>query len=928
MLVRWGLVPSGFRLSETHVSTLLLLLTFLFPSAARGLEILTEPEPQAVVEGQSVSFSVRVRGESPLRVVWSDNTGRRPKDRTYSGSEPGEIITITDTLTFTADRAQDELRFGARVNDTDEIDYTRIAPLTVYYAPYFLLDPRSRFDWELEQIVTENADELRPVALFVTTSGDENAVERYTTYENLPVRVLCLLSDATRQEEIYPFGERSLISSDILNRIDIIPSTIPNDWNGRIQWFLGGGRLSPSDGRIQERDRGQELFIQRASLDLDGQTIACRSLDETRDDVFIERKVRLQVLRRPTLEVTPRQFNAGDEVTISLSHLAAHHIFRIEQDGVDIAMGQTRTKSFRTRSEGPLTLRLFQETESEELEYVIPSGGGDDGASNPYGCSAGVGNLCLQDACAGAASTLTCSVGCANGSIAINGVCQQAVCPSGRAVRGPYCVRLQAPRAPLLFGQGPDTDGDGYSDALEEEELTSSSDPGSNSGLLSTPLYSLWNSFLGMVNVLELVNGGDYPLDVRIDFFLIDGTLADSKRFTIPRGAQRDEVLNSYEGFTADSYGLIEIHYDGELDGRLFFYRSSGGVNFDFAYGVGFQNPSYGKTSVGFNTFNPGDIPGGVANWLSLVNLSQSTQTYLITTFDMAGNPIRVKPYDVAAFRRIDLDGGHSFPGPSHVGTHEIIPLDPQAPYLAQLTRYGFDYAGGYTFAFPLIARAGNGQATTLPISNRFDSQNWVELTNTEDQPVNVEVHVFNSQGELVLRENPRLDSFAQIHLPVFTALAAEDYGLALITPDRANSVSANSMQYYRNADGGMSAMYGSQSKEVTSSRIVGTYNLFLNMESYLRVVNPLSVAQVAQLKVSTLDAQGVPQVLSRHRIDLAPFASVEVSLHQSNIYETQPDSYGTVVLESDDHLPLYGEILRYREVESGLDFVAPTLVR
>lgn len=478
----------------------------------------------------------------------------------------------------------------------------------------------------------------------------------------------------------------------------------------------------------------------------------------------------------------------------------------------------------------------------------------------------------------------------------------------------------------------PDSDGDGVNDGQEELDGTDPTDPGSLSTQLESPVYSLWNSFLSMVNILELINNGTTDMTVTVSLFKIDGQLGSSVDVNLAPRQQFDVILNDMKGFEVNSYGLVKIEYDGLLDGRVFFYRRSEGLDaYDFAFGVPLSRPSYGRTAVGFNTFQPSLDPleaqSLVANWLTAVNLSPQTKGFTIEKYNQLGELLSSSRVEIPGFGRVDVDGGHVNPGPLNVGFNEIIPDDPDSPYIGQLMRYGNNASGGYNFAFPLAAKAGTGRTIHVPISRDYDAQNWLEVVNTKGEAVTATVECRAADGT-ILRTWPDLDLAQrfQKHLNVSELLGMDESGVCTITPSARNSIIAQSMYYFRDSSSGsMLAMYGSQARESLGIGLYGSYNLFLGMNSTLRVMNP------TEKNVSFLmEVFGYNGTLSKKNVIVPALGSVDLYLHDTRLYGTQADTYGVVTLSNRVAGDILAEVLRTRGIPgtSQLDFRAPTEVR
>lgn len=474
-----------------------------------------------------------------------------------------------------------------------------------------------------------------------------------------------------------------------------------------------------------------------------------------------------------------------------------------------------------------------------------------------------------------------------------------------------------------------DTDKDGISNKQEELDGTDPYDEGSYSSRLRSPVYSLWNGFLDITCILELVNNGTTALNANVALYRIDGRLGSSRNIALAPLQEYDLILNEMSGFEKDSYGIVRISYTGELDGRVFYYRRSLGYDgYDFAFGVPLVNPSFGTTAVGFNTFqpslNPAEFGSLVANWLSIVNLDVKDRVFTVNKFDQGGALLSSSKVVVPAFGRLDLDGGHITPGPNTVGLNMVVPDTPSSPYLAQLIRYGYaDSAGSsFSFAFPLLSKAGTGRQIHAPISTDYGAQNWVEVINTRAEPVDVLIDFYGYEGNLLQRLSQSMMPYSQYHVNASALLGLPDAGTVTITPKVRNSVIAQSMYYFRDwEEGKMLSMYGVQAREALGSKLVGTYNLFLGMTNVLRIMNPTSRTVTLDL---TINHYNPP---TRFIGEVPPHGLVDYWLHQTDYYGTAVDSYGVVSIETAEPGQLLAQMLRTRIIpgEDEVDFASPT---
>jgi len=493
------------------------------------------------------------------------------------------------------------------------------------------------------------------------------------------------------------------------------------------------------------------------------------------------------------------------------------------------------------------------------------------------------------------------------------------------------------------INSGPDADGDCVSD---EQELIDGSDPndrGSYKEHITSPVYVLWNGFLELNNILELVNKGDVDLPVTVKLFDISGVEQYSIPVVVPPKNQRDLSVNDMPGFQMNSFGILTIEFsplfNDVLDGRIFYYRGAlFGGDFEFAFGAPFTPPVCGSSYVGFNTFQPSLDPieanNEVAQWLSIVNLDQdNARTFTVKRYRQSGNELveATEVVQVEPFGRRDIDGGHGRPGPFHVGLNEIIPESTDFPYLAQLYRYGGNTPPGqvptaFSFGFPLFAKPGNGAKQVIPITGDTSAQNWVEVINTLDEEISVQINFYDQNGQLRDSLAPNFDPHAQIHFNASSRLEPGTIGSVELIPSVKEAVVGQSMYYFREpSKGNILAMYGSQLKEPLGSELFGSYNLFLNFKDWLQVVNASSSTVNFDLTVFT------PGGATTESVTLPPNGRQDFGLHEQQ-FNTVDDTYGIVRLQTNTPEALFSELIRSREIQgpSGLilDFSAPTPVR
>ncbi|MFN8392510.1 MAG: serine protease [Bdellovibrionota bacterium] len=436
----------------------------------------------------------------------------------------------------------------------------------------------------------------------------------------------------------------------------------------------------------------------------------------------------------------------------------------------------------------------------------------------------------------------------------------------------------------------------------------------------------LWNGYLNMTNIIELVNNTGSSVYAQVNMHSIDGTLVSSNFYTIPANSQQDVILNGLRGFQADSYGLVQV--SSNIQGRIFYYRPTGPIfsDFEYVFGVSLESPKTGKSFVGFNTYQPsfnyGDAANLVANWLSVVNLSATARSFVISKYDASGSLLSSQTVSVNAKSRADFDGGHISPGPSNVGLIEVAPTDPSTQYLSQLMRYGYGANGSFDFAFPLRTGAGSTSTITVALGSSFFAQNWLEVLNVGSSSNTVLVSFYNAAGTLVNQQSVTLGARSQQHINVNAILGNQTLGYARLATQSGQPVVAESMFYFRNSiSGSITAMYGLQADVAQTGQHRGSFNLFLGMEDYLRLSNPSDSSINVDVTITSAFSAG-----SSRTVTLPANSTQELSLHDTATYGTTADSYGVVTVNPQSpSSPALHEVIRAKQSGGELQFAAPT---
>ena len=436
--------------------------------------------------------------------------------------------------------------------------------------------------------------------------------------------------------------------------------------------------------------------------------------------------------------------------------------------------------------------------------------------------------------------------------------------------------------------------------------------------------FSLWNSFLGMWNILEVINNTNIAQEFEINTFNISGGLISTQTFTIQPGVQQDILVHDFQGIVPNSYGLITI--DGAVTGRMLYYRplNPQGDDFDFAFAIPLNStPSTGTTGVGYNTFEPSSAP--VSNWLSLVNLEDTQEILTVNRYSQQGELLDQREFTLQPRSRLDIDGGHQFPGRFNVGYLEIVPQNNQAQYLGQLIRYGIQLDGNIDFAFPLLSKSPSAGKLTAPANTVNNSDNWLEVINPNSFPINVDINFFNTNGVQRDINSQTIPPNAQIHYYINGQIGNNEIGSVDIT---SNSPMIINSMVYEGITGGqpLQTMYGLQAVPNTPSLFNNSYNLFLGMQNLLRINNLSDETITFTVDVTTIFDQAPG---STNSFSIAPRFSGDLNLNDFATFGTATNTYGSVAISTNNPNDIQAYVLRRHNGSNGnLDFAAPTLAQ
>ena len=397
-------------------------------------------------------------------------------------------------------------------------------------------------------------------------------------------------------------------------------------------------------------------------------------------------------------------------------------------------------------------------------------------------------------------------------------------------------------------------------------------------------------------------------------------------------GEQLDISVHDMTGFTKDSYGLVCSSHDGaagEIDGRMVHYRSDG-TGYQFAFAMPMTNGKNGSQFVSFNTFQPSadsvDSKNLVANWIQVTNLSDSVQSGEIIAYGMDGTRLVInedcqsdKP-TLAPGSRFDF-GAHCF-GTSLVGTVEFRPMDAEALFLVRNVRYLYDNgtaAPSFDTAFQLEGMHGTGELVVVPLDTR-GATSIIEILNTSDEAISATVTIYddegNQKGDPIELAEWQLPAHGAWHVITDGILGPDARGLATIQGSELNSLAAVTMQYSRDAKGGIDNMYGVPAIQALGTSIRGSYNTFINQESELVLLNSSNADK--DVTVDIVDLNGA-SLLSGEVINVPTHGLTTLIVNTV----ADPNEYGAVTLKVNSN-SVVAWVLRHR----GQQYTVPTPAR
>ncbi|MDD2942791.1 MAG: carboxypeptidase regulatory-like domain-containing protein [bacterium] len=456
----------------------------------------------------------------------------------------------------------------------------------------------------------------------------------------------------------------------------------------------------------------------------------------------------------------------------------------------------------------------------------------------------------------------------------------------------------------------------------------------------ANPAYAMWNGFLGMINILEILNTSTTPLNLSLTLYSIGGeNNTINQTWTIPPLTQRDIIINDLPGFSPNTYGMLKIVTShNRFDGRVTLYypehSGNSAATYGFAYSDTLRPANQGPSATTFNTYHPGtyifDRDNNVYNWLTLANLEESSNAHFtVRRYDMDGNLVIEQRVTVPPLGRRDIDGGHINPGPGNVGTNIITPDNNNQKYLATLVRYaeGSNF-NDFDYAISQPATRGSRENIYAPISSNTGLENYLEIANVLSEPVGVALAFFDDAGLIISEETFSLPALGQRHFAVTNLSQIPTNGYVKIRPSKTNAIVGQSVFYKRNnSRGSIETAWASAAREPFGRYLHTSYNLYLNMLNFVQISNITANELTTATTFNIPAASGPATPLSSS--DILPADASYTWYPAASSLADSENTYGIVQFESSKAGALLGEIVRLRRQENGeYEFAIPTLAR
>jgi len=459
-------------------------------------------------------------------------------------------------------------------------------------------------------------------------------------------------------------------------------------------------------------------------------------------------------------------------------------------------------------------------------------------------------------------------------------------------------------------------------------------------GVANGPTFFFWNTNLGIMNVASMLNGGGSFFDSVITTFSNDGSFNGQTGSWIYPDGNSDVVLNN---LPANSFGiglmdLVPTTSASTYDGLIAQYRfAPDGNEIEFAKFSPFIQSTSGTKYLIYNTFQPSLNPTQAGNqvtvWAEVANPDQAlAQSFIVNMYTTSGVLASSQNITVPPSGRVDVQAGHETPGASNQGLVEVIPVNPGAPFIAQISRYGADVPSGIapsSFSFATADVGSNGFTSQIvaPVSSGGGAQNWVVVTNTAAVPTTAQVEFLDYNGNVVQSSTAALPANGQATFDAATLFPGGTSGVVKVTPLGAEPIIADSMFYFFKFDGSVSAAYISQAEPNYALPKYGSYNTFLGQQNWLKLFNNNSVPVTVTVSVNQLGLAAPAVLLGSTTVTLQPNSGIDAELIETLGFAIPADTFGTVEVNAPTS-GLYAEILRIRPLGGFIDLAKAVPVR
>ncbi len=320
-----------------------------------------------------------------------------------------------------------------------------------------------------------------------------------------------------------------------------------------------------------------------------------------------------------------------------------------------------------------------------------------------------------------------------------------------------------------------------------------------------------------------------------------------------------------------------------------------------------------------FNTIQPSAAEAergrAVYNWLTLANNEAYGQKFRCVYYNMSGKELKRTTVTVAPYQRQDIDGGHGVAGFNTAGSIVITPENALARYLSVMVRYGSLGApgsgvSGYNFAYPILADVGSAATQYIPLNAGSEVQEIVELSNVSGKGGDLLLKKLDSAGK-PLGSNLRvtLGSRNQQHFRVTDLLGAAKSGTLVVESVGGSLFNAAVTSFYQTADNAeIVAAARMSSIKSNGMELSSSYNLYLQMDNWLRVINPTKTKQKFVLELDT------PSGIKSFTKTISAASRLDFPLHSTEQFGTALNTYGVLKIIPPSGGSLSADLLRLRQ--------------